>query len=151
MLTRPFSWFLAPASVLLLSAASSDVAGEAKWTLLKTYSGEGMTSALFVESPVMRSADRSLTVVHVRTSFTPAAKGLDPGQETKTVESVEVFDCQNHEFWSVYLLGLPFPGVKSTVFGHGERRQIMVENYDSDVARETDWRVVPLSAFACKK
>lgn len=150
MLTRPFSWFLAPAALLLLSAASSDVAGEAKWTLIKTYSGEGMTSALFVESPVMRSADKSLTVVHVRTSFAPALKGADPTLETKTLESVEVFDCQNHEFWSVYLIGLPAPALRVTAPGHGERRQIIVENYDSDVARETDWRVVPLAAFACK-
>jgi hypothetical protein len=160
MLMRPsgFSWFLAPAIVLLLllSAASAEVAGEANWTPIDTSSsklgdGTSITSTLYVESPVMRSADKSLTVVHFRISFAPALKGLNPGDETRTIESIQVVDCQNHEYWSVYIIGLPSPGLRNTVHGSGELREIMVHNFDSAAVRQTDWAGVTVAAFACKQ
>ena len=151
MLTRlsGFSWFLAAASVLLLSAASAEVAGGTNWTRI----GTNDTATLYVESPVMRSVDKSLAVVHFRISFAPALKGLDasdPGKETKTIESVAVFDCQNHEYWEVYGIGLPSPGLRDTVNGRGARRQIIVHDYDSDATRAIDWPGVTVAAFACK-
>jgi hypothetical protein len=160
MLTRPsgFSWFLAPAVVLLLllSAASAEVAGGANWTPIDTSTnklddGTSITSTLYVESPVMRSADNSLTVVHFRVSFVPALKGLNPGDETRTIESVQVFDCQNHEYWSVYTIGLPSPGLRNTAHGSGQWREIMVHNFDSAAVRQTDWAGVTVAAFACKQ
>lgn len=157
MQTRPsgFSWFLAPAIVLFVSAASAQVAVETNWTQLGTLSGKlgdgtDTTSTLYVEFPVLRSADRSLTVVHSRISFVPAMKGLNPGEETRTIELVQVFDCQNHEYWNVYTIGLPSPGFRNTVYGTGAHRQITVSDYYSDAAGQTDWAGVKLAAFVCK-
>jgi hypothetical protein len=98
----------------------------------------------------MRSADKSLTVAHFRISFTPALKDV-PGEETKTIEQISVFDCRNHEYWNVYIVGLPSPALRGTVPGSGSRRQILVNNFNSDAARTVDGPGVTVAAFACKQ
>lgn len=156
MITRLLSGLTCLLSVIAIpfSEASAEGASPAKWRAIGTTQdklgdGTSLTSTLYVEAPVMRSDDKGLSVVHYRIEFAPAVKGLRPGEETRTIESIGVFDCQKHEYWTVYGMGLPFPALRNTVNGSGERRQIRVNNFDSDAVRETDWPGVTVAAFVC--